>query len=71
MEINTMLKGYRTFIASTLMAIFGVLAIADWNAFLDNPQAGIVAIGSAILMAILRVFTTTPPGVSGKETAKE
>lgn len=66
-----MLKGYRTFIASALMAIFGVLAIADWNAFLDNPQSGIMAVGSAILMAILRVFTTTPPGVSGKDSPKE
>lgn len=58
------MKGYRTFLVSGLMAIFGVLAIADWNAIIDNPQAGVVALGSAIIMAILRVFTTTPPGVS-------
>lgn len=65
-----MLKGYRTFVVSALMAIFGVLAIADWNAIIDNPQAGVVALFSAMVMAILRVFTTTPPGVSG-ETPKE
>lgn len=65
------MKGYRTFVVSGLMAIFGVLAIADWNAIIDNPQAGIVALGSAIIMAILRVFTTTPPGVSAEPAPKE
>jgi len=65
------MKGYRTFIVSGLMAIFGVLAIADWNAIIDNPQAGVVALGSAIIMAILRVFTTTPPGVSVEPAPKE
>ena len=59
-----LLKGYRTFMVSALMAVFGALALADWNAFLDNPQAGVVAIFSAVVMAILRAFTTTPPGVS-------
>jgi hypothetical protein len=58
------MKGYRTFIVSALMAVFGVLAIADWNAIIDNPQAGVVALVSAVIMAVLRVFTTTPPGVS-------
>lgn len=62
------MKGYRTFIVSALMAVFGVLAIADWNAIIDNPQAGVVALFSAAVMAVLRVFTTTPPGVSGEES---
>lgn len=57
------MKGYRTYIVSALMAIFGVLALADWNAVIDNPQAGIVAICSAILMAVFRSVTTTPPGI--------
>lgn len=64
-----MFVGYRTYIASALLALFGVLAAVDWVAFLDNPGAGLVAIGSAILMAVLRSITTTPPGVS-KEEAK-
>ena len=58
-----MLTGYRTYIVSILIAIFGVLEMTNWNAILDNPQAGMVALGSAILMAIFRTITRTPPGV--------
>jgi hypothetical protein len=57
-----MLVGYRTYLASALLAIFGVLAATDWTAFLNDPKAGAVAIGSAVLMAVLRSITTTPPG---------
>ncbi len=57
-----MLVGYRTYIVSAMIAIFGVLEAADWNSFFDNPGAGLVAIGSAIIMAIMRAITTTPPG---------
>lgn len=57
-----MLKGYRTYIASVLMAVFGVLLMTDWNVFLQNPRAGWVALGSALLMAVLRTITTTAPG---------
>lgn len=64
------MQGYRTLIASLLMAVFGVLAMTDWIAFLSNPQAGVVAVGSAILMAVLRLFTTTPPGVKPDEDSK-
>lgn len=56
-----MLVGYRTYIAAALMAIFGVLSTVDWNAVMQNP-AGLVAVGSAVLMAILRSITSTPPG---------
>lgn len=56
-----MLTGYRTYIAAALMAIFGVLATVDWNAVLQNP-AGMVAVISAVLMAVFRSITTTPPG---------
>jgi len=66
-----LLQGYRTFIVSALMAVFGALALVDWNAFIDNPQAGIVAIFSAIIMAILRAFTTTPPRVQSVDSSKE
>lgn len=59
-----MFKGYRTYIVALLMAVFGVLAMADWNFIIDNPKAGIVALGSALLMAVLRSITTTPPGVA-------
>ena len=55
------MTGYRTYIAAGLVALFGVLAQTDWVTFLANPKAGAVAIGSAILMAIMRSITTTPP----------
>lgn len=62
-----MLIGYRTYVAAALMALFGVLATVDWNTMLQNP-AGLVAVGGAVLMAILRSITTTPPGVSVTKT---
>ena len=58
-----MLQGYRTYLAAVLLAVFGVLAQVDWVAFINDPKAGWVAIGSAILMAVMRTITTTPPGV--------
>ena len=57
-----MLTGYKTYIAAGLLAMFGVLAATDWVSFLSDPKAGGVALGSALLMAILRSVTTTPPG---------
>lgn len=57
-----MLKGYRTYIVSILMAVFGVLHMTDWNVFLQNTKAGWVALGSALLMAVLRSITNTAPG---------
>lgn len=56
------MTGYRTYLAAALVAIFGALASTDWIAFLDDPKAGAVAIGSAMLMAVMRTLTTTPPG---------
>lgn len=57
-----MLTGFRTYIAAALIALFGALAVVDWNAFLDNPEAGWTAIVTAVVMAVLRAITTTPPG---------
>lgn len=56
------MKGYRTYIAALLVAVFGALASTDWIAFMDDPKAGAVAIASAVLFAFLRTITTTPPG---------
>jgi hypothetical protein len=56
------LVGYRTYIAAFLVAVFGALAQTDWIAILDNPSAGWTAIFSAILIAVFRTITTTPPG---------
>lgn len=55
------MKGYRTYLVSALVAVFGVLEMANWSAILDNPKAGMVALGSAVLMALMRSITTTPP----------
>lgn len=55
------MNGYRTYLAAALVAIFGALAATDWIAFLDDPKAGAVAVGAAVLMAVMRAFTTTPP----------
>lgn len=56
------MKGYRTYVAAGLTGLFGLLASTDWVAFLSDPKAGAVALGSAVLMAGLRCVTTTPPG---------
>jgi hypothetical protein len=56
------MTGYRTYIAAALVAIFGALEAADWIAVLDDPKAGAVAIAAAVLMALMRAITRTPPG---------
>lgn len=56
-----MLTGFKTYIASGLTAIFGVLAVVDWNPVIANKGAGISVIAMSVLMAILRSVTTTPP----------
>lgn len=57
------MTGYKTYIAAVLVAVFGVLAQTDWISFLNNPTAGLVAIGSAILFAIMRAITSGPPAI--------
>lgn len=57
------MSGYKTYIAAMLVAVFGVLAQTDWIVFLNNPTAGLVAIGSAILFAIMRAISTGPAAV--------
>lgn len=56
------MKGYRTYLAAGLVAVFGVLASTNWIGFFDDPKAGAVAIGSALLMAVMRSITSTPSG---------
>lgn len=59
-----MLTGYKTYIAAALVALGGVIAQTDWIGFIANPKAGLVAIATALLMAVMRSLTTTPPGAS-------
>lgn len=56
------MTGYRTYLAAALVAIFGALAATDWITFLNDPKAGAIAVGSAILMALMRTLTTTRAG---------
>jgi hypothetical protein len=60
------MQGYRTYLAAALQVGIGVLAQTDWVSFLANPKAGAVAIGSGLLMAVMRTITTTPPGTPAK-----
>jgi hypothetical protein len=54
-----MMTGYRTYLAAILVAIFGALASTDWIAFLNDPKAGAVAVGSAMLMAVMPAGSLT------------
>lgn len=65
------ISGYKTYIVSFMVAVFGVLEMTDWYTFMDNPGAGFVALISAILMALLRTITTTPPGVLASSDDKK
>lgn len=58
------MNGWRTYLAAAIVAAGGVIAQTDWVSFLANPKAGLVAIGTALLMAIMRSVTMTPPGSS-------
>lgn len=57
------MSGYKTYIAALLVAVFGVLAQTNWVDFLNNPTAGLVAIGTAVLFAVLRAITTGPGAI--------
>lgn len=56
------MQGFRTYAVAALVATFGALAAADWNAFLHDPKAGWSLIASSVIFAIMRSITTTPPG---------
>ena len=58
----TNLTGYRTYIVSFVVAMFGVLEMTDWSVFFEDPRAGTVAVVAAVIMAFMRSITTTPPG---------
>lgn len=62
-KMLTSISGYKTYIVSFMVAVFGILEMTDWYTFMDNPGAGAVALISAILMAFLRTVTVSPPGV--------
>lgn len=56
-----MLQGYRTYLVAGLVAVFGALSVLDWNVILNDPKVGWTAIVNAVIFAVLRSITTTPP----------
>lgn len=56
------LQGRRTQIKESIMAIIGVLIVADWS-FLPDGIEGPLVIGASIVGVWLRQVTTTPVGV--------
>jgi hypothetical protein len=54
--------GFRTYLVAVLTGVFGALATVDWNPVLNDPKAGAATIGMAVLMAVMRSITATPPG---------
>lgn len=70
-----MFAGYKTYVAAALVAAFGVLAMTDWVSFLNDPGAGITAIVTSVIFAVLRAVTNTPGAVQlvwvDKETREE
>ncbi len=62
-----MLKGYRTYMVAVILAAVGFLAELSpgtWQNVVDDPRGGAGMIIGGVLMAIMRVITTTPPGKS-------
>jgi hypothetical protein len=57
------MQGYRTYLVAGLVATFGALAAVDWVTVFNDPKAGVALVGSAVLMAVMRSITSTPPGV--------
>jgi len=57
-------KGWRTIIASSALAVLGVLQTADWTTIVQAQQVGPVMIGIGAAGALLRFFTDTPVGKS-------
>jgi hypothetical protein len=57
------MTGWKTYFAAIMLALGGVIAQTDWISFFANPKAGAVAIGSALLMAVMRKLTNGPPAV--------
>ena len=58
-----MFIGYKTYLAAALVAAFGVLAMTDWVSFLNDPSAGITALATSVIFAVLRSITNTPGAV--------
>ena len=63
------MTGWRTLIASSIVAALGVLQGLDWVNLVNDPKSfGWMAAGGAVLFAVLRAITTTPVGQGAPAT---
>lgn len=60
-------KGWKTMIVSSVLAIVGVLQTADWATIVSPSHVGPTILGIAILVAVLRSVTDTAVGRRGDE----
>jgi hypothetical protein len=51
------ITGAKTYLVALIPIFVGVLEVTDWNAFIANPMAGIIALGSGFAMAVMRYIT--------------
>ena len=66
----TTLKGWKTLIVSTVLAVIGVLQTADWATIVSPQHVGPTILGIAILVAVLRAATDTAVGRGGGDSTK-
>ena len=57
-----MLTGWKTLIVAALVALVGVAQQADWVTLVGSKDSGYVIAGIGVLMAVLRLITSTPAG---------
>lgn len=56
------MKGWRTLLVNSGIAVFGVLEATDWTMVLGSDKAGWMITGIAVANMILRSVTTTRLG---------
>lgn len=55
-------KGWKTMIASALVAAVGVMEAADWSEIVPDENKGLALMLIGVAFAVLRAVTTTPVG---------
>lgn len=55
-----MLQGWKTFVVSLLITVFGALESFDFTQFLSENIAGYVVTAIGVVMFILRALTKSP-----------
>ena len=54
------MQGYKTFIVSLLLTIFGALEAFDFTQFVGADNAGYIIVANGVIMYVLRRMTNTP-----------